>query len=312
MIMTNKGRLLGLVLVTLLVGNVSDVSAQHTPQFGFYQFNPLSINPAYAGSRKAISSVFLHRSQWVGFKGAPMTQTMTVHAPIQKKSIGLGLSAANDKIGSSNTTWIYADFSYSIPLNIRNDKLAFGLKGGIDLFSADFNGLQVNDVTDATYLSNISSTVQPNVGFGMYYHGKKHFVGLSVPKILESKLDQSGDLTSTLKRHYYVMGGYVFKLNKDVHFKPAAVVKAATGSPINADINANFLFNEKIWVGAAFRTDGTVGTNFVFYVNQQFYIGYNFEYTMSAIRTYNYGSHELMIGFDITPKNRAYTSPRFF
>lgn len=296
-------------IMLLLTGNMV---AQQSPQYGLYQFNPLAINPAYAGSRNAISAILLHRSQWVGLKGAPMTQSLTAHMPLSNNSIGVGLSVANDKVGSSNTTWIYGDFSYSFLLNEKEDKIAFGLKGGVDLFNADFNGLKVIDATDQAYTTPVNSSVKPNVGFGAYYYGEKHFAGFSVPKLIESKISNAGSLISNLKRHYYLMGGYVFTLTDEIYFRPSSVVKVAMNSPVNVDINASFLFKERLWVGAMFRTDGSVGVNSVFYINSQFYVGYAFEYSTSSLRSYSYGTHELMLGLDLNKKAKAYTSPRFF
>src|ERR1039458_10269157 len=97
---------IALVLVSAL-GSLAGY-AQQDAMYTHYMYNTLAINPAYAGSRDALTVTALDRYQWVGFSGAPMTQTLTMHAPIQDQHIGLGLSILNDKIGPTNNTSLFA------------------------------------------------------------------------------------------------------------------------------------------------------------------------------------------------------------
>ena len=103
--------------------------AQQDPQFNQYFFNPLGINPAYAGSRGMLSAVAVHRNQWIGFEGAPNTQSFAIHAPTRNKKMGFGFQAINDEIGPKNTVAISGDYAYSI--RIARGRLAFGLRASI-------------------------------------------------------------------------------------------------------------------------------------------------------------------------------------
>jgi len=122
------------VFVLLIVG-ICKMNAQQDPMFTQYMFNTLSINPAYAGSADRLSAVALHRSQWVNFEGAPKTQTITVHSPLKKENISIGGSIVNDSYGPVKQTGFYLDASYRIFMG--NKRLAFGLKAGTNLFSAN-------------------------------------------------------------------------------------------------------------------------------------------------------------------------------
>ena len=125
----------------ILIGSITffatTAQAQQEAQFSMYMFNPLSVNPAYAGSREALSITALGRNQWVNIPGAPTTATLSVHTPLVFEAVSLGLSVIQDEIGPTQNTGIYGDVSYRFNVS-RKSKLAFGLKGGIDMFSADF------------------------------------------------------------------------------------------------------------------------------------------------------------------------------
>lgn len=146
--------------------------AQQDAMFTHYMFNTLAVNSGYAGSRDALTITGLHRSQWVSFPGAPTTQTLTLHTPIANDQLGLGLSVLNDKIGPTNTTAIYADFAYKLKIS-EKAKLAFGLKGGINLRSNGLSSLALDENNDDAFASDVTSDILPNFGFGLYYYTDK-------------------------------------------------------------------------------------------------------------------------------------------
>ena len=76
--------------------------AQQDSQFTQYMYNTININPAYAGSRETLSIFALHRTQWVGLEGAPVTNTASIHTPINGSNLGLGVSIVSDRIGPAD------------------------------------------------------------------------------------------------------------------------------------------------------------------------------------------------------------------
>ena len=156
-----------LIFILILLCASILTNAQQDPMFTHYAFNTLAINPAYAGTRDALTITGLHRAQWVTFKGAPITQTITGHSPIFNENVGLGLSILNDKIGPSNTSSLYVDFSYKIKINNRA-KLSFGLKGGLNLKKTDLTSLNTYEQNDLVFLEDIKSEFLPNFGFGAF------------------------------------------------------------------------------------------------------------------------------------------------
>src|ERR1017187_5133108 len=121
--------------VAILISGSLILNAQQAPMYTHYMYNTLVVNPAYAGSRDALTVTALDRSQWVDFKGAPVTQTLTIQAPLPDQHFAVGFSLLNDAIGPTNNTSLFGDFAYRMQLTEKS-KLALGLSAGINVLSA--------------------------------------------------------------------------------------------------------------------------------------------------------------------------------
>jgi len=285
--------------------------SQQLPQFTQYMFNTISINPAYAGSRETLSLVGLHRSQWVGIDGGPTTQTFSIHSPMRNEKVGLGLSFINDELGYENFTYIYGDFSYTIQVSEKT-KLAFGLKGGFTSYSIDQELRDAEPDDPAIY--GIENRWSPNIGAGAFLHTNRWYVGLSAPRILNTDYNGTEDYEALEKVSYYLTGGVVVDVSENTKFKPSFMVKATNGAPLSYDITGNFLFNDKFWLGAAYRFDqsaGALGAIADFQVSKEFRIGYAYEHPISDYRPYTSGTHEILLMFEVF-KSKRVKSPRYF
>lgn len=299
------------VIFILLFVNIS-VFAQQDAQYTNYMYNTISVNPAYAGSRGVMSIFGLHRNQWIGLDGAPVTNVASINTPIENSNLGVGLSFVNDRIGASDETTISADISYTIQTS-WNYKLSFGLKGTANLLNVDYTKLSRYDVIDPKFQNNIENEFSPNIGAGVYYYSDKLYLGLSVPNFLEHNEFNDNDSTTSLERlHYYLIGGYVFDLSTNVQFKPAFMCKTVVGSPLQLDLSANFLFNEKFVLGAAWRWDAAVSAMAGFQISKGLYIGYGYDLETTQLANYNSGSHELFLRFELSKNKDRVTTPRFF
>lgn len=291
-------------------------NAQQDPMYTHYMYNTLSINPAYAGSRDALTITGLHRSQWVDFKGAPMTQTLTLHSPIANKHIGLGLGVTNDKIGPVNNTSIMGSFAYRMQVSKRS-KLALGLSGGVSLLQANLSDLELDQQNDVAFQNNLSNRTTPIFGVGIYYSRERFYVGASVPNLIQSDYStiQNGAIVNGQShRHYFFTMGGVIKMGEDLDFKPTTLVKVTDGAPAQADVTASFIIRKKLLLGAMYRTGDAVGALVGFNISEQFHIGYSFDWS-HGLRTakYNQGSHEIVLRYDFIfgSKNQIH-SPRYF
>ena len=288
--------------------------AQQLPQFTQYMYNTISINPAYAGSREALSIVGLHRSQWVGFKGGPITQTLSIHTPLRNDRIGLGLSFIQDDLGPQNFSYLYGDFSYTIPVGV-DTRLAFGLKIGLTGFSFDTDFRQDPNNASDPYIYGIEDRWPFNFGAGMFLHSNRWYLGLSAPRILNSDYNKSKDYEALERISYYFTGGYVFDLSKSIKFKPAGLVKATNGASVSFDLTANFLFNEKFWLGGSYRINektAAFGGLVDFQISRQLRIGYAYEKPISDIASYTSGTHEILLIYEFKFLSSKLKSPRYF
>jgi type IX secretion system PorP/SprF family membrane protein len=254
-----------------------------------------------------------------GGAAPPKTGTFFAHKPINEK-IELGISFSNDNIGDVvNENNIYADFAYVLPVGLES-KLSLGLKAGFTFFSANFDGfvLQSGDVsTDVAFNENISKTF-PNLGIGAFFFTDNYYLGLSAPNMLSTthlETENGVKVTGVQSVHYFFTGGYVFDINEDLKFKPAFMGKAVKGSPLALDITANVLFNEKLEAGLGYRVGDAVSALVNFRITPELRIGYAYDYTTTNLGSYNSGSHEIFILFDIDLfgfRGGYNRSPRFF
>ncbi|MUH36662.1 type IX secretion system membrane protein PorP/SprF [Zobellia amurskyensis] len=293
--------------------------SQQDAQFTQYMYNTLTVNPAYAGSRDVLGVSLLHRSQWVGLDGAPSTQTFNIQGPYNEK-VGLGFSIVHDEIGNNtnqNTSFDLA-FSYIIPTSEKY-KLSFGLSAGGHLLNVDFNKLR-------NYSANLAPSVEdelykkfsPSIGSGVYFYSNKFYVGLSTPNLLETEHfqnpDDDGTVIASERMNIYLISGYVFNLNPSLKFKPAYLMKAVAGAPLQVDLSANFLINEKFTLGAAYRLDAAVSALFGFQMGKKFMLGLAYDREISSLggQQFNNGSFEIFLRYEFIKNNKIDLTPRFF
>ena len=301
-----------MLLFIATLGNVNQTFAQQDSQYTNYMYNTINVNPAYAGSRGVMSIFGMHRTQWVGLDGAPVTNTFSLNTPINNSNLGLGLSFVNDRIGPSDENAISADISYTIQTS-ETYKLSFGVKGTANLLNVDYTKLNIYDPTDPQLQNNIDNKFSPNIGAGIYFHSDKLYAGLSVPNFLETEhYDDNVAATAKERMHYYFIGGYVFDLSENIKFKPAFLSKVVSGAPLQLDLTANFMFNEKFVLGAAWRWDAAVSGLAGFQINQNWMIGYAYDAETTKLANYNSGSHEIFLRYEFKGKKEKVVSPRFF
>jgi type IX secretion system PorP/SprF family membrane protein len=283
---------------------------QQDAQFTQYMYNTINVNPAYAGSRGAMSIFALHRTQWVGLDGAPTTNAVSINTPLNSSRLGLGVSIVNDKIGPTHENTISADLSYTVPTS-ETFKLSFGIKATANLFDLDVSRLSPKQAGDLS-LQNFNKFT-PNIGAGIYLHSDKAYLGLSIPNFIETNRYDDNDVKMFKeKKSYYLIGGYVFDLSSSIKFKPALLTKMVEGAPLQVDISGNFLFNDKFMIGAAYRVSAAMSAMVGFQISDGMYIGYGYDLETTNLDNYNSGSHEIFLRYEIFKNNKKITTPRFF
>lgn len=303
-------------IFTIIIVLASILShAQQDAQFSNYMYNTLSFNPAYAGSRGTTSIYLSHRSQWVGLEGAPTTNALSYHSPIGSSNLGIGLSFMNDAIGPVEENLISLDMSYTI--NTSYDyKLAFGLRASAHMLNVDFMKLNAFNPGDVLAQNNVNNRISPNMGFGLFWYSDKSYVGFSIPNLLETKhinkgLNSSVSSVSRERLHYHFTAGYIYDISQDILFKPAVLTKIVLGAPLQVDVSANFQMYEKFTLGAAYRLNAAVSFLVAFQLNNNWFLGYGYDFDTNQLSTYNSGSHEVFLRYEVFRKNKVKV-PRFF
>ena len=303
----NLKHILGLLILSASLNGI----AQQDAIYSQYMFNPFAINPAYAGTRNSMSSVILHRSQWVGIDGAPVTQTATLHAPVNKYNIAWGINLAHDKLGPTRN--ISGGLTGAYHVKFKESKLSFGLRAGFYNSIINKNVLNFKEDGDVFDVGGVSSATVPSFDFGIYYYKTKFFVGLSATHLWSAHFNYK-DLPGNnmyLRTHTMLNVGYVFEFNQKFVLKPSIFIKSTSTAPANVDINVSALFYKKIWLGISFRNRSSV--NFLLDMNVTDYLrmGYAYDVLINQLSQYSKGTHEVFVGFDFDLKKSQTISPRY-
>jgi type IX secretion system PorP/SprF family membrane protein len=297
----------------LMLLSVAEISlGQQDPMYTQYNFNTQTINPAYAGTWESLGFTALGRYQWAGMDGAPRTYTFSVQSPTRNEKVAWGIDVVSDKVNLEQRLTVMGDYSYRLRLG-EQSFLRLGLKAGVVHYSNPLTEYtQYPDGTQEQF-ENINSKLVPNFGVGAFIYSPVYYLGLSVPEIMQTNFSQNSDNYSNYwgMRHYYLQGGYVFNLSRDLKFKPTFLARAAVGSPIVADLTTNFLIMDMFWLGAMYRTGDSYGFLAQWVVDKRLRVGYSIDFTTTRLQKYNNGTHELMISYEIGSR-RKWSTPRMF
>jgi type IX secretion system PorP/SprF family membrane protein len=284
------------------------------PVHSQYLQDGLIINPAYAGSLEALSLFTSLRKQWMGVKGAPVYETVSLHSMLKKNRIGLGFSGQFLQYGYSKSTNIYASYAYH--LRIGASKLSMGLRGGFDMSNSDYSDITLIDPTDLAFKNNDKPYLLPNVGTGIYLYGKRFFLGAAVPSFLSYVKSSTGDVSFNTFKDFDVVisAGALISFSKAFRFKPSVLVDYSLekSKKMRIDINGNFIIADIVWVGGSWRTAEEVVVGILqFQVSPQMMFGYSYDYAVGNLSNYSKGSHEIILRYEFGYKVSA-ANPRYF
>jgi len=297
-------------LIGLLFLFFGKIQAQQIPHYTQYMYNMNILNPAYAGSKgtEIISFGTLYRTQWHNQPGAPKTLTFNVHGALNDNN-GIGLSFVNDKYGVVSQNAITIDYSHTLHFNSSN--LAFGLKGGVNLFKAGLKDLYIIHPNDPLFQNDLNDT-QFNLGAGIFYYGDKYYISLSTPNLLKNKYNKGTNYTSTDALHLFLAAGYVFEFGKNFKLKPHFLIYKAGDVPISADFSLNALFINRFEVGFSTRYKDAMSAMLNVRLFNSLSIGYAYDRHVTDIRFYSPNSHEVFLNYDWSLSKKVMLSPRYF
>lgn len=284
-----------ITLAFLLLATLS--FAQQDPLYSQYLFNPLVLNPAYAGLNNRFNGSIGYRTQWVGLEGQPQTINASLHTSLVQNKVGSGLLVTNDRIGSLSSTEINASFAYK--LQLENNIFSFGMQAGVQNFNNTLRGITPYDPTDNLFLNGERGT-RINLGAGLALKSENYFVGLSIPRLLPTTF-KSGDQEFDLyNQHLYLMGGYIHYLNEHIRLKPTTLIRAVKGAPASVDLAFNVNFNNIHTAGIFTRNFNTYGLLLQTILKDQYRFGYVFEMPTGKSVGTQFTTHEIMLGIQLS------------
>lgn len=300
-----------LLALLLFIGGAISVSAQQKAMFTQYMFNGLMINPSYSSMDEAINVTALARQQWVGFKGAPNTQTISVHSPVKQSRTSVGLILMRDQIGEViSENGVLGTAAHKVAIG-DDTYFALGLNAGIGKYVGQYS--QSGSPTaalDPVFADQ--NSLRANLGFGLMLFSQKFYAGFSSPFFYYRDLGTNIYSATAYKPHYLLQGGYLADLGEDIKFKPNVLLKYVNGSPVQIDLNANFLFKETLWLGASLRSMDSVDLLAEIQLTPNVQLGYSYDFTTSRLAAVERGSHEIVLNFRIATKRNLSSTPRCY
>ena len=301
------------ILSILAVALPLQLLGQMFPLSDHYVYNPLAINPAFAGCHDALSATISYRNQWVGFKDSPKSSTLSVHTPVYNDRVGLGLMVEKNSIGIFKETSLIGNYAYR--LELRDGKLALGLGFGATVYNVAWNELDAADPGDVQLMDNPVSAVLPDFSLGAYYYTKKYFIGISLPLFLSHGLNvRTGKyrIENNLSRYnYFLTGGYEVVLSPRIKLLPSMLIKYHPDNVIQIDYNAQINLNDRIWMGIGYRSKDILVGMLQCQLNYQIRMAYSYDFNTGMIGKYVNGSHEIALNY-IFRYARKVIGPREF
>lgn len=287
-----------LILSFVLSVLSNKISGQQMPQYSQYMLNDYVINPAIAGTKNYYIARSNNRYQWTGIVDAPRTYVLSVYGPHKTLDMGFGGYIFNDVTGPTSRTGLYGSYSYILQVQ-PGMKLSMGLSAGLLQYRIDGTKINFHENDEPVLNDNILSDYLPDASLGFYLFTSDYYAGFSVGQLFSNKLkfnDVEALGINKLKSHFFLTGGYKYILNTDFTVEPSAIIKFMTPVPIQFELNGKLTYQNKTWIGLSFRTKDALAFIIGYNYEDQIYFGYSYDVTVSSLRKYSSGTHELMIG----------------
>lgn len=295
---------IGLILVTIAV-NFS-LSAQQLSMYSQYYWNDFVINPAFTGIKNTPRVQLGYRNQWSGFKGAPKTYSIGGHTSLKNNNMGLGgMIFSDDQGGAIQQNGVMLNYSYNLKLD-KLSGISFGIAGILNQYG--YKGSDIQNINpDATLQTNVRQLV-PDLNFGVVYHLKnKLYIGLASNQLIQSrlkKLNQFSTSENQLIRHYNLSASYISKINSTLTAEPYAMLRTTFIKAPQVELGAKMTYNDFVFGGLSYRNKesviGLIGLNYM-----NFVFAYSYDFTLSTIRNYSSGSHEVLLAYQFNKKSKT-------
>jgi type IX secretion system PorP/SprF family membrane protein len=289
-----------LLFTCVLIGQLQ---SQQLPNYTLFMMNPFIYNPALAGTANYWQIRSNHRFQWLGFEDAPITNSISAYGPHKKKNMGYGGSIYNDVTGPISRTGGYGAYGYNVAVSSTGMRLSMGLTLGFMQYKIDGTKVKMQE-TDVALPEAVVSRVIPDASVGIYAYSTNYYFGFAANQLLNNAVTKKTEIptgtigANKLKSHFYLMGGYIFEINREWDIEPGMVLSKMVPAPFQLELYCKGIFNNILWGGLSFRTQDAVSLAFGYTYEKKIFVGYTVDISVNELRKYTYGSHEIFIGFN--------------
>lgn len=304
------------ICASLLMGALAfDTQAQQAPQYSLYMFNLYGYNTAYAGLDGSVSATGVFRKQWTSFAGSPLTFQANVHLPIEYLKSGVGLSAEHDRLGAETYTNLRVSYNYIAPLN---KKTVLSIGGAVRMSQRTLDGSLLRtpegNYEGGTIVHNddlIPLTKATGMTWGaeagIYLKHENYGLGVSAINLHQptvSLVALSGETVQMLlRRTYFLTGQYTWNINEDFALQPSVLVKTNLDQ-WQPELATILKYKKQFWGGVGYRGYSSLTRDAVIVMagmqfDKHWTLAYSYDISMGALRTYNSGSHELMLNYNL-------------
>lgn len=320
-----------ILVVLAILGFTQASNAQQLAQFSQYLHNPILLNPATAGINNNVNLKLSYRNQWTGFTNAPETYYFSVDATIGANSKGNTLNSSRRgytevrrggrSIGHGVGGYVLADnygaftntagyLTYALHLTLSGKiRMSLGIAAGMSGWKLNSDKVQVADPNDNTFDYMIGMGLKKtffDMNSGLWVFSDKFYVGYSSEQLLQNQLrDIEIPAETKINIHHFVTGGYVFKLNTDLYITPSLMLKYMMPAPSTLDFNVKANYKDQLWGGFSYRTNDAVVIIVGYNIKQKFNIGYSYDVTLSEVKQYSSGSHEIVLGYNVFSRRKS-------
>jgi type IX secretion system PorP/SprF family membrane protein len=285
-----------IVVLILAITAMIEVSGQQLTSYSQYMENKYVFNPAVVGSLSYSPLALSYRRLWTGMDDAPTMQMLSSHF-LASDNVGMGGKIFNYSTGPLSKMGIEATYAYHLPIGSSGAKLSLGLSAQLYQYHLNKSLLTMEDMTDDIILFGSEKLIVPDAAFGAYYYTDKYYGGLSIYQLFSRKVDLMTDkFDNKQHRHYFLTGGYIYDINANFQVEPSILLKFIEAGLLQADINGKVMYKQTVWLGLSYRTQDAVAINLGIR-KDRFVFGYSYDITMSEIRKYSNGTHELLFIF---------------
>jgi len=305
----------GVVILFAVATSGHQAIAQQDPIFTQFMFNQQVINPAYAGIWDKVGFHALVRKQWAGIQKSPLTEIVSFHTPLKRRSVGLGLNIIGDQFSREKRLSFFGDYAFEVLLT-PDVRMRLGVKFGFMNYQNPLTEYKLypDGLYDPAFGEDVDIKTLPNFGVGTFIYSEKFYISLAFPKLIQNTFKANFENYSSFAeiRSVYLSGGYVFGMKSFIKFKPTALIRATFGVPVQAELAGNILINEKLWFGLMYRTGSAMCVLAQWAFENNLRIGYAMDFSFSDIYKYQNGTYEVTLSYDIDFYGRSYMRYKYF